>query len=156
MCKINFLNFLVFLVLFVSCNLETKKAHTYKTIGTVERLDAALDSILSPDAHAEIIAEGLDWSEGPVWVEKYKMLLFSDVPRDTVFKWTEEKGKECYLTPSGYTDTIKRGGEKGSNGLLLDNAGNLVLCQCGNRQLARMDADLDKPMAKYISLAKIV
>jgi gluconolactonase len=35
----------------------------------------------------------------------------------------------------------------------LDNQGRLVLCQCGNRQLARMDAPLDKPQAKYISLA---
>ena len=95
----------------------------------------------------------MDWSEGPVWVEKYKMLLFSDVPRDTVYKWTEEKGKEVYLTPSGYTDTIPRGGEMGSNGLTLDKDGNLVLCQHGDRQMARMDAPLDKPQPKFISLA---
>jgi gluconolactonase len=81
------------------------------------------------------------------------MLLFSDVPRDTIFKWTEEKGKEVYLTPSGYTDTVKRGGEMGSNGLILDKEGHLVLCQHGNRQMARMDAPLDKPAAKYIPIA---
>ena len=95
----------------------------------------------------------MDWSEGPLWVESNKMLLFSDVPRDTIFKWTEEKGKEVYLTPSGYTDTAKRGGETGSNGLLLDKDGHLVLCQHGNRQMARMDAPTDKPAAKYVSIA---
>ena len=82
------------------------------------------------------------------------MLLFSDVPRDTVYKWTEEKGKEVYLTPSGYTDTIKQEEEKWvSNGLTLDKNGNLVLCQCGNRQIGRMDAPLDKPEAKYSVIA---
>ena len=125
----------------------------YKTTGSIERIDPAFDNIISPSAKIEIIAEGFDWSEGPVWVEKYKMLLFSDVPRDTIFKWTEKKGKEVYLTHSGYTGTIPRGGEMGSNGLTLDNKGNLVLCQCGNRQMARMDAPLNKPVAKYITLA---
>jgi gluconolactonase len=145
----------------ISCNSNTKNKNQpleekYKTTGTIERLDPALDSIISPDARAEIIAEGLDWSEGPVWVESQKMLLFSDVPRDTIFKWTEEKGKEVYLTPSGYTiDTIKRGGEMGSNGLLLNSDGNLVLCQHGNRQMARMDAPLDKPAPKYIPVANL-
>ena len=141
------------LIALLACSNNKKQEMTYKTIGTIERLDPALDSIISPDAKAEIIAEGFDWSEGPVWVEKYKMLLFSDVPRDTVYKWTEEKGKEVYLTPSGYTDPTPRGGEMGSNGLTLDKDGNLVLCQCGNRQMARMDAPLDKPSPKYISLA---
>lgn len=132
---------------------KTVEQSNYKMIGKVERLDPALDAIIDTSAQAEIIAEGLDWSEGPVWIESQKMLLFSDVPRDTIFKWTEDKGKEVYLTPSGYTDTVKRGGEMGSNGLLLDKDGKLVLCQCGNRQMARMDAPLDKPAPVYTSLA---
>ena len=126
-----------------------------KTIGGIDRLDPALDKIISPDAKAEIIAEGFDWSEGPLWIEDHKMLLFSDVPRDTIYKWTEDKGKEVYLTPSGYTDTVKRGGEMGSNGLLTDKNGKLVICQCGNRQMARMDAPLDKPEPRYERIANL-
>lgn len=129
---------------------DTKK---YQTIGNIERLDPSLDDIISSDAKAEIIVDGLDWSEGPLWIEKEKMLLFSDVPRDTIFKWTEAKGKEVYLTPSGYTDTIKRGGEMGSNGLTLDIDGKLILCQCGNRQIARMETPLNMPSAKYSTIA---
>ncbi len=122
-------------------------------VGRVEKLDPSLDNIISSDAAPEIIAEGMDWSEGPLWIEKNKMLLFSDVPQNIIYKWTEEKGKEVYLTPSGYTDTAKRGGETGSNGLALDNEGHLILTQCGNRQIALMDAPLDKPAAKFTSLA---
>jgi gluconolactonase len=147
---------ILLLFILTACNnSETTKSTEmkYKKVGEIERLDSSINAIISPGAQAEIIAEGLDWSEGPVWVESQKMLLFSDVPRDTIFKWTEEKGKEVYLTPSGYTDTIKRGGEMGSNGLILDKDGHLVLCQHGNRQMAKMDAALDKPAAKYIPLA---
>jgi gluconolactonase len=124
-----------------------------KTIGSIERLDPEISSLIKKDAVIEIIGEGYDWSEGPLWVEKYKMLLFSDIPKNTIYKWTEEKGAEVYLTPSGYTDTAKRGGETGSNALHLSPNGNLILCQHGNRQMAMMDAPLDRPAPKFISLA---
>jgi gluconolactonase len=124
-----------------------------KTIGTLEKMDPALDAIISPGAKAEIIAEGFDWSEGPLWLEKINALIFSDVPQNKVYKWTPEKGKEVYLTPSGYTDSAKRGGEMGSNGLTLDNNGNLVLCQHGNRQIARMTSGVENPKPEFTTLA---
>jgi gluconolactonase len=140
----------IFSLLFISgCMTKT----SYQTTGVVERNDAALDQIISPEAKAEIIAEGFEWSEGALWIEKYQMLLFSDVPTNTVYKWTEEKGKEIYLKPSGYTGSVERSGEMGSNGLTLDENGNLVLCQHGDRRMARMDAPLDKPDAKFSTLA---
>jgi gluconolactonase len=138
-----------FLMLFISC--QSKQEN--KTIGNVERIDAALDAIISPGAKAEVIAEGFNWSEGPLWIEKTNTLIFSDVPENKIYKWTESKGMALYLTPSGYTDTIKRGGEMGSNGLLLNNEGKLVLCQDGNRQMASMDAALDEPLPKFITIA---
>ena len=141
----------------LSCNNSTDTkmgASKYKTIGTIDRIDPALDSIISPSATIEVIADSFDWSEGPVWIESKKMLLFSDVPQNIVYKWTEEKGKEVFLTPSGYnSDSVKRGGEMGSNGLTLDPNGQLVLCQHGNRQMARMDATLDQPKPVFISIA---
>jgi gluconolactonase len=73
------------------------------------------------------------------------MLLFSDVPTNKVYKWTESKGAELYLTPSGYTGKTARGGEMGSNGLTLSKDNKLTLCQHGNRQLAWMDAPLSDP-----------
>lgn len=143
----------VFVFLSFTTAVMSHAQSSYKTAGTLERFDPALDKIISPGAKAEIIAEGFEWCEGPLWVEKHKMLLFSDVPRDTVYKWTEAGGKEVYLTPSGYTGKVPRGGEMGSNGLTLDKKGRLVLCQCGNKQMAAMDAPLHKPAVKYIPLA---
>ena len=134
-------------------NSTTKTMNEYKLVGSIEKTDKTLDAIVSPAAKAEVIAEGFEWSEGPVWIEKHNMLLFSDVPVNTVYKWTAKKGKEVYLNPSGYTGTLKRSGEMGSNGLITDREGRLVLCQHGNRQMARMDATLDKPEAKFIGIA---
>jgi gluconolactonase len=124
----------------------------YKTTGTIERLDPALDNILDPSAAVEIISEGHNWSEGPLWLESQHKLIFSDVPENTIFQWSEEKGTEPYLKPSGWTgpDSIIR---EGSNGLLLDPTGKLVLSQHGDRRMARMTASLDAPAPTYESIA---
>ena len=145
-----------FIAVIIGCNnnQQSKKQEMHnKTTGTIERLDPALDKIISPDAKAEIIADGFKWSEGSLWIEKHNMLLFSDVPTNTIYKWTEEKGKEVYLKPSGFTGTVSESKEPGSNGLILDNEGNLVLCQHGDRRMAKMNAPLDKPAANFITLA---
>jgi gluconolactonase len=126
---------------------------SYKTVGVIEHYDSAINQIVSRNARAEIIAEGFKWSEGPLWVEKHKMLLFSDVPENTIYKWTAQNGKEVYLKPSGYTGTVERGGEMGSNGLLVDKQGHLVMCQDGDRRMARMDAPLNKPQPNFLTLA---
>jgi len=143
------------LIMTIACNnAQQQKQMNYRTTGNIERIDPALDAIIAPDAKAEIIAEGFEWSEGPLWVESEQMLLFSDVPANSIYKWSEERGQEIYLEPSGYTgDAPSQSKEPGSNGLLLDNNGNLVLCQHGNRQMARMEAALRKPQAVFSVLA---
>jgi len=143
----------LFTVLFAFSILQAMAQTTYKTVGVIERFDNSLDQIVSKDAKPEIIAEGFKWSEGPLWVQKHKMLLFSDVPDNTIYKWTPKDGKEVYLKPSGYTSSVQRGGEMGSNGLVLDKGGNLVMCQHGDRRMAKMDAPLDKPQANFVTLA---
>jgi gluconolactonase len=125
-----------------------------KTIGSIERTDNSLNDIISEDAKVEVLAEGYEWAEGPVWIESQKMLIFSDVPKNTIYKWTEEKGAEVYLTPSGYTGSVPSlSDEPGSNGLTLDKEGRLVLCQHGDRRIARMDGSLESPNPSFITIA---
>lgn len=138
-------------------NMTEKESNTaqtvYKTTGTIERLDAALDNIIAPDAKIEILANGFDWSEGPLWLAEQNKLLFSDIPPNKIYEWSEEAGLKLYLTPSGYTSEVPRGGEVGSNALILDKQGRLVLCQHGDRRMARMEAPLDQPKPNYVTLA---
>ncbi len=111
------------------------------TLGSIERVDPGLDALLAKDAKIEILAKGLDWSEGPVWSTRDNCLYFSDVPQNVVYRWKEGQGVAPYLKPSGYTGTTPRGGEPGSNGLTIDNDGRLVLCQHGDRRVARLEKD---------------
>jgi gluconolactonase len=112
-----------------------------KTLGRIERIDPRFDQLVPKDAEIEVLADGFNWSEGPVWVPKGQYLLFSDVPENTVFQWKEGQGVRVFLKPSGYTGSTPRGGEPGSNGLILDSSGRLVLCQHGDRRVARRDDD---------------
>src|SRR5438093_1869692 len=127
-----------------------KQGTNYPSLGKIERVDPRLDALIDREAHMEKLAEGFDWAEGPVWVEKGEYLLFSDVPQNTVFMWREGEGISQFLKPSGYTGSKPRGGEPGSNGLTVDSQGRLVLCQHGDRRVAR----LERKGAKFTTLAE--
>ncbi|WP_406700377.1 SMP-30/gluconolactonase/LRE family protein [Singulisphaera sp. Ch08] len=118
---------------------EEKKE--FPSLGTIERKDPRLDRLVPSGARIERLAGGYDWSEGPVWDRKGRYLLFSDVPQNTVFRWKEGEGASVYLKPSGYTGSEARGGEPGSNGLAMDAQGRLILCQHGDRCIARLEPD---------------
>lgn len=126
---------------------------TKQPTGTIEFISSELSAIIRKDAKVEVIAEGFQFTEGPLWLQKEKMLLVSDIPANTIYKWTEAKGKEEYLKPGGYTDTTKRGGFMGPNGLILSSDGKLWICQHGDRRIAMMDAPLNSPKTNFITVA---
>jgi len=113
----------------------------YPTMGTIERKDPRFDRLVPREAKLQRLAEGFDWSEGPVWIPSERVLLFSDVPRNEILEWKEGRGVRVFLKPSGYTGKPERGGEPGSNGLVLDPSGRLVICQHGDRRVARREPD---------------
>ncbi|MGV3530856.1 MAG: SMP-30/gluconolactonase/LRE family protein, partial [Chthoniobacteraceae bacterium] len=112
-------------------------AAEYPTIGSIERIDKAIiDQLIPPDAKIEKLAEGFNWSEGPVW--KDGALLFSDVPENIIYQWKPGETKATVaIKPSGMTTPTEGFREQGSNGLALDAKGNLIVCQHGDRRIAR-------------------
>ncbi len=123
--------------------------YSHPTTGEIERLDDAINDIIDKDAKIEVLAEGFNWAEGPVWIEEGNYLLFSDVPENKIYKWSEKEGKSVYLTPSGYTSEVEKENPSGSNGLMLNNDGKLVVCQHGDRRISIMDAPLEAPEVKF-------
>ncbi len=153
-------HFLLPLLFLFACgqNTEPQKAPetgapTPETIGKIERMSPELDAILAADAQIEVLSDGYTWSEGPVWVESGGYLLFTDVPENKIFKWKEGEGASVYLTPSGFTGETTTSTEPGGNGLAFDPAGNLVVCQHGDRRVARMAATLDQPAPTFETVA---
>ncbi|MAF66391.1 MAG: gluconolactonase [Planctomycetes bacterium] len=110
-------------------------------MGKVVRLDPRLDDLIPVDAKIEKLAGGFAWCEGPVWLPEEGAVVFSDIPNNRVMRWKEGEGLGVHLRPSGYTGETSRGGETGSNALLLDPGGNLVLCQHGDRRISRLKKD---------------
>ena len=83
-----------------------------------------------PDgAKLELIADGFEFVEGPLWSDSLG-LLFSDMNGNTIFNWTEEDSISIFLNPSD-----------ASNGLTFDLGGNLIMAQTGLRRVARMDSN---------------
>lgn len=121
---------------------EQREPEKNPAFGEIERFDPALDELIAPDTQIEKLAEGFEWSEGPLWHRQGNYLLFSDVPKNVVHKWDPADGKVTdFLKPSGYTGDKQRGGEPGSNGLTFDAEGRLVLCQHGDRRVTRVEPD---------------
>ncbi len=109
-----------------------------KTVGQVITLDPLFNTLVDKDAKIEVLADGFQWTEGPVWVKDGKYLLFSDVKQNTIFKWKEGEGISTFLKPSGYTGRMTYSDEPGSNGLILNNKGELVACEHGDRRVSSM------------------
>jgi gluconolactonase len=114
-------------------------AQTGTPIGRIERLDPALDALVPRDARIEKLADGFQWTEGPVWRKRAGDLLFSDIPNNTINRWKESEGISIYLRPAGYSGPTPFGRELGTNGLAFDANDKLVVADHGNRQIARIN-----------------
>src|SRR5690606_21516628 len=79
------------------------------------------------------------WSEGPVWRKSGGYLLFSDIPRNTIYRWKEGEGLSVFLRPAGYIRDDPAGHELGTNGLAFDAQDRPAMADHGNRQIARLD-----------------
>ncbi len=131
---------ILFLTLIVGLN-----TFAQKTIGSVERLDDEINTLIDENAVIEILADGFTWSEGPVWVPEIDAVLFTDVPKNKMYKWNEAEGLSVYLDPSGYTGHAPNEKKSGANGLILDPEGNLIMAQHGDRRIAKINKPLSKP-----------
>ena len=109
-----------------------------ETFGEIERLDPSLDLLIPKNATLELLAEGFQWAEGPLWVPNLNGVLFTDVPKNTAYLWTESEGLSEFISPSGMTNHAPHSSNEGANGLTLDSQGNLILCQHGDRRIARL------------------
>lgn len=108
----------------------------------VEKMDPGLDQIVPAGVTYEKLGGGFDFTEGPVWVNTGGYLLFSDIPRNTIYKWTPGGTATEFRKPSGYDGTdAPAGAFIGSNGLTLDKEGRLTICQHGNGRVVRVEAD---------------
>ena len=85
-----------------------------------------IPAIIDGNAKLEKLSTGLKFTEGPVWNPR-GFLLFSDIPADTIYKWTINGKLSVFRRPAG-----------NSNGNTLDQQGRLITAQ-HNRKLTRTE-----------------
>jgi gluconolactonase len=77
------------------------------------------------DGELELIADGHMFTEGPIWSPD-GYLLYSDIPANTIFRWSEGEQASAFINPSG-----------NSNGLAFDLEGRLLAAEHGGRRISR-------------------
>ena len=87
----------------------------------------------------DTLAEGFEWSEGPVWVGSQEYLLFSDIPKNTIYRWKEGEGLRIFMRPAGYSGDAPQGREVGTNAVLVDTSGAILAMDHGNRAVMLID-----------------
>jgi gluconolactonase len=89
-----------------------------------------LRELLPSDATLEKLADGFQFTEGPLWDSREGCLLFSDILGNRIYRWSSRDGVSVRREPSGM-----------SNGLTFDLEGRLCACEHGNRRVSRTEAD---------------
>jgi gluconolactonase len=86
-------------------------------------------SLVVPGEKVKKLAEGMKFTEGPVWLPAEKKLVFSDIPNSKLMQWRDSDGLSVFR-PS-----------EQANGNVLDLQGRIVTCQHGGRNLVRTETD---------------
>ena len=82
-------------------------------------------------AKIERLATGFRWCEGPVWFGDARVLIWSDVPGNTMYRWDELSGlTSSYRAPSNH-----------GNGNTRDRQGRLLTCEHLSRRVTRTEYD---------------
>ena len=110
------------------------------TVATIVRNDPALDKLVPPGAKVEKVRGNFRFIEGPIWIRSGGYLLFSDIPANSIMKWTVD-GSVSVFRKSIFAGKYPDGVLIGSNGLTLDHQGRVVAAEHGNRRVARYEKD---------------
>ena len=113
--------FYLILLIISACQTEIKN-------DDITIIDKSITTIIDKSSKIEIIADSLIVSEGPLWDENLKSLIFTDVAQNKMFTWNEKEGVQDFIQPSGYTGyspTFEEG-LNGANGITFNKSGDIV------------------------------
>ena len=90
---------------------------------------SAAAELVRADGALERLATGFVCTEGPIWHPRDACLLFSDIPADSRYRWSDARGVELVQKPT----------HKG-NGMTLDEELRLIVCEHLTNAVVRIDS----------------
>lgn len=106
------------------------------TTGVINWTDPSMEALVTRGTRIEVLASGMQNAEGPVWIRDSSLLLFSDTKGQAIYRLPLRGKRTKFLDHSGFTGRPPYGEEPGSNGLALTQAGDLLICEHGDRRIA--------------------
>jgi len=92
--------------------------------------DPAFLDVVGTDVRVEQLATGFGFTEGPVWDETRRQLIWSDMKHDHMRSWSPASGLQTYRKPSNKV-----------NGNTYDPDERLVSCEHGTSRVVREERD---------------
>ena len=108
----------------------------------VAKLDPSLDSIIAPGTKIERVATGFKFLEGPMWHQN--RLWFSDLVGNKMYAVSRDGKVEMLLDHAGGLDSFPPGSYMGSNAMVADKDGSVLLIEQGARRIVRLKKDGSK------------
>ena len=106
----------------------------------IVRLDPALDQLIAPGTQIERVATGFKFTEGPMW--RAGRLWFSDLGDNKMYAVSRDGRVELLIDRSGGLESVPPGSYLGSNAMVTDKDGSVLLVQQGARKIVRVDEKL--------------
>ena len=99
----------------------------------IETYSDSFIQLIDPQEQIEVISDGHQFTEGPVWDDKRNCLFFSDIPANTICKWTNSHGTEPFHHPSHF-----------ANGLAINHEGELIICEHQGRSISLLNRNKER------------
>ncbi|QHS53163.1 SMP-30/gluconolactonase/LRE family protein [Edaphobacter sp. 12200R-103] len=107
---------------------------------SILRNDPAFDDVIAPGTVIEKVASGFQFTEGPLW--RQGRLWFSDLVGNRMYAVTPDGKVDLLIEHSGGLQNIAPNSFKGSNAMVADRDGGVLMCQHGVRRIVRLDKNL--------------
>lgn len=105
---------------------------------SLAQAQSALEELVDPEAELRQLGSGFQFTEGPVWNKAGGFLLFSDIPGDRRWRWSEDRGMEVVAHP-----TFK------ANGMVYEPDGSLLVCEHVSSCLVRIRPSGERQLVAF-------
>lgn len=90
--------------------------------------DSRFFEVIAPEAELEVVADGFQFTEGPIWHPAEHWLVFSDIVASKQYCWSQAQGLQVFRQPSNM-----------ANGNYFDCQARIVSCEHASSRLVRHD-----------------